>query len=81
VQSIIAYRNPIEAAMWEGMMSGSFFPVIVGAIVFFAVFLTAQKYIVDRLYSWSKRGAPTNINLAVSAGAALVVIWYMLSKI
>lgn len=39
MQEIIVYRNPLEAAMWHGIMDGSFFPVIVGVLVFFAVFL------------------------------------------
>jgi hypothetical protein len=36
---IIVYRSPFEAAMWHSMSDGNFFPIIVGVIVFFAVFL------------------------------------------
>ena len=38
-QSIIVYRNPLEQQMWENLMNGNLFPIIAGAVVFFAVFL------------------------------------------
>lgn len=81
MQSIIVYRNPMEAAFWDIMSGGELFPIIVGIIAFFVVFLTVQHQIVDRYYSWRTNGAATKINLAVSAAAGVVVSWYMLSKI
>ena len=77
MQSIIVYRNPLEAAMWETIMSGSFFPVIVGVVVFFAVFLAANTFIVERYARWDKRKVATNFNLAASALIGIFVIWYM----
>ena len=35
-QSIIVYRNPLEAAMWEGIMSGGF-PVILFMILMLVI--------------------------------------------
>ena len=41
-QSIIVYRTPLEQQMWEALMNGQLFPIIVGTIVFFIVFLIAN---------------------------------------
>lgn len=81
MQSIIVYRNPLEAAFWESMSGGQLFPIMVGIVAFFAVFLLAQKLIVDRFYRWGNNGTPTNINLFASAVIAVFVCWHMLSKI
>ena len=93
MQSIIVYRNPLEAAMWEGIMSsGALWPVMVGVAVFFAVFLIADRLIVRRWFGahhYRVRNVPyykwnavckvaTNVNLAVSALAGVFVVWYML---
>lgn len=43
MQEIIVYRNPMEAALWSTIMSGDFFPVIVGVVVFFLVFLGVNR--------------------------------------
>ena len=76
-QSIIVYRNPLEQQMWEGLMSGSFFPVIVGVVVFFAVFLTINRFVVEKYFSWHSRGTPVNVALAVSAVIGVAVAMYM----
>lgn len=76
-QSIIVYRNPYEQMMWEGAMSGVFFPIIVGVVFFFAMFLTIDKFIVKKYFDWHARGTPTNIALAVSAAAGIALIMYM----
>jgi hypothetical protein len=76
-QSIIVYRNPYEQMMWEGIMSGTFFPIIVGVVFFFAVLLTIDKFIVKKYFDWHSRGTPTNIALAVSAAAGIALIIYM----
>ena len=93
MQSIIVYRNPLEAAIWEGLMSGSaVWPVMVSIAVFFAVFLAVNKLIVDYWFrnwlnssykgSYRQRASllkvAGNINLAVSALAGVFVVWYML---
>ena len=76
-QSIIVYRNPLEQMMWEGAMSGAFFPIIVGVIFFFAMFLAIDKFIVKKYFGWRSRGTVTNIALAVSAAAGIALIMYM----
>jgi hypothetical protein len=38
--SIIVYRNPIEAAFWE---SGMLIPIMVGCVAWFAVFLASNQ--------------------------------------
>jgi len=40
-QSIIVYRNPLEAALWEG---GMVFPIISGCFVGFITFLILLKF-------------------------------------
>lgn len=76
-QSIIVYRNPVEQMMWEGVMSGTFFPIIVGVVFFFAMFLTIDKFIVKKYFGWRSRGTLTAISLAVSAAAGIALIMYM----
>lgn len=75
--SIIIYRNPLEQQMWESLMSGNMFPVMVGALVFFISFLLLHKFVVVRFFSWSKRDTPTNISLGVSAFLGILTIWVM----
>lgn len=79
IQSIIVYRNPLEAAMWE---SGALGYVAFASVVFFIVFLIldllfklVKKNIVNR---WLHKNSEiiTNINLAISAFVALFTIWY-----
>ena len=42
---IIVYRNPAEAALWQMLSGGEFFPVLAGAIVgVLAVMLAAKQY-------------------------------------
>jgi len=76
-QSIIVYRNPIEAAFWEGVSTGALFPIMVGVVIFFAVFLTANAAIVERYFSWNNRTIATNVNLAVSALLSAAVVYKM----
>ena len=94
MQSIIVYRNPLEAAMWEGIMSsGALWPVMVGVAVFFAVFLIADRFIIKSWFNSWRLGrllkipyakwdtvckVATNVSLAVSALAGVFVVWYML---
>lgn len=75
MQSIIVYRNPAEAAFWEMMSNGDLFPVIVGVVVFFAMFLTLHSLVVDRWFRRSKYA--TNVSLFVSALCGFATIWFM----
>jgi hypothetical protein len=74
--SIIAYRNPMEKALWEGLSDGSFFPIIAGVIVFFAVFLLINTFIVDKFFGRPSavRLQATYVALAVGAGAAIAAV-------
>lgn len=38
-QSIIVYRNPLEAAIWEGTYSETLFPIMVALFAGFLVFV------------------------------------------
>lgn len=76
-QSIIVYRNPMEAAFWEGASNASFFPIVVGVVAFFIVFLLIQYLIVDRFYRWNRNSLPTNLNLFVSAVVGALVVYKM----
>lgn len=69
MQEIIVYRNPMEAAFWQLVMSGQFAIIIMGAIVALAFFLGAHR-ILERRVQWQNRGKLSNVLLAVSA-----VIW------
>lgn len=76
-QSIIVYRNPFEQMLWDGIMSGAFFPIIVGVVFFFVVFLALNKFIVAKYFDWRDRGIPTNIALAISAVSGIALTMYL----
>jgi hypothetical protein len=73
-QSIIVYRNPIEAAFWEGDGAAMLVPVGLGVIVFFVVFLTLNALVVERYTGWNSkyRSYGAYSALAVSALAGFV---------
>lgn len=55
MQTVIVYRNPLEAAFWETMMNGGFF--VFGAVVLIAV-LGVMTYLgIDKLVSSEWRRA------------------------
>ena len=58
-------------------MSGTFVPIIVGVVFFFAMFLTIDKFIVKKYFGWHAADTVTNIALAVSAAAGIALIMYM----
>lgn len=76
-QSIIVYRSPLEQQMWEGLMSGSFFPIIVGVVVFFIVILSLNRFVIERVRGWRYKSWPINVALAVSAVAGIAVVRFM----
>lgn len=76
MQSVIVYRNPLEAMMWEGLMNGSFFPVIVGVVVFFCVFLLFNKILNKGRTIGKTVARNTNISLLVGAAAGIASIIY-----
>lgn len=78
MQSVIVYRNPLEAMMWEGLMNGSFFPIIVGVVVFFCVFLLFNK-ILNKGRSIGKTAARnTYISVLIGAVAGIASVIYFI---
>jgi hypothetical protein len=78
MQEVIVYRNPMEAAMWQLVTSGEFFPVIVGVIVFFAVFLTANSVCARIWGQWGQAATyRTYACIALGAIAGAVTVWKM----
>ncbi len=77
MQEIIVYRNPMEAALWNTIMSGDFFPAIVGIVVFFLVFLGVNR-ILNKGRMFGKTVA-RNTNIALGLGALLgfATIYFM----
>lgn len=78
MQSVIVYRNPVEAAIWESLMSSSAtFPVLCGIASFFAVFITLASFLQRRggIHGSSKS---TNFSLAVAAVVGITVVRLML---
>lgn len=77
MQEIIVYRNPLEAAMWNGIMSGEAFPFMVGLFVFFVstVFLGTR---IEKLsyHNWFRKNQGVSIFLP-STLLSLFVIWFM----
>ncbi len=43
MQEIIVYRNPLEANIWNGIMDGTFLPVLAGALVFLIAIVLFDK--------------------------------------
>lgn len=73
IQSVIVYRNPVEAAMWE---SGLIFPLAVGCIAALVVALVVAS-ICSRLFGDFGRKARMNgILTAGSAIATMVAVMY-----
>ena len=48
MQEIIVYRNPLEVSIWNGVMDGTFLPVLAGALVFLiAIVLFDKKVLIE----------------------------------
>ncbi len=75
MQSIIVYRNPLEAAAWEMLMTGEgFVPIFAGIIVFFAILLTLHK-IAGQPWGKVKWWQDVYLHMGVSAMAAVATVW------
>ena len=78
MQEIIAYRNPLEAAIWKALGSAEFFPFMVGIVVFFVVFLTVYNLLLLKFSRYGRKGQlVTNASLAAAAVCSLATIWKM----
>lgn len=82
MQSIIVYRNPLEAAIWEGIMSngGAIFAFLLWVIVTVTIFaFIASRKPVERML-WRKSRSFANVfntvTFGVSAIGAIFVMKY-----
>jgi hypothetical protein len=78
MQEIIVYRNPMEASVWNAIMSGDFFPVIVGVVVFFLVFLGANRILNKGRVFGKTVSRNTNIALGLGVLAWVATIYFMM---
>ena len=76
MQEVIIYRNPMEAAIWNGIMTPEFGVFIMG-IVIFGVVLSIYSTFIQRHISWKNDKLASNIAIAVAAvaGIAWVFAW------
>ena len=78
MQEVIVYRNPAEAAFWHAISGGEFFPIMVGIVVFFVVFLTVNSRMEKRWGSWGKAAAMRSyFALGIGAVSGIATIWKM----
>ena len=74
---IIVYRNPAEAALWQMLSGGEFFPVFAGAIVgVFAVMLAAKVF--DKAFGTFRQPKWASSLTLVIGAAAWVATTYAL---
>ena len=62
MQEIIVYRNPLEASIWNGVMDGTFLPVLAGALVFLIAIV-----LFDKKSSYRNKQKNFTIYLVISA--------------
>ena len=76
-QSIIIYRNPVEAAFWE---NGMVFPLFVSLCVFMLVMVGLVKIIERKIQRWTTEwaNAYTVLAIIISAVAAGGVFHWMM---
>lgn len=87
MQSVIVYRNPLEAAIWESLMNGGFIIVaafIVAALIGVAVYAQIERlhHRAYRSWQWSskKYGAIATLYLhngKISIAAGLLALFAM----
>ena len=75
-QEVIVYRNPMEAAIWNGIMSPEFVVFIMGFVIFLTIISFYSAFIQPHL-GWSKRKVATNIAITIAAisGIAWILAW------
>lgn len=78
MQEIIVYRNPMQAALWHTIMSGDFFPVIVGVVVFFLVFLGANRILNKGRVVGKTVSRNANIALGLGTLLGFATIYFMM---
>lgn len=77
MQSIIVYRNPLEAAMWEGMSNGNLFPFIVASFVcVFAVMIYSS--IEQKIYRKLNKRNTSNTGVVIAAAISYIGTVYLM---
>ena len=78
MQSVIVYRNPLEAMMWESLMTSNvLWPIICGIVVFFALFL-ASNYLLEKSFKWRYANRYVMVDLIICATVGVAVVAYMI---
>ena len=73
---IIVYRNPLEAAVWNGLMNSELvFPCLVAMVVFLVAVALSDKF---NLFRWLRFDNQSYGQLALGALAAIATLWLML---
>ena len=79
MNSIIVYRNPIEAMLWEGLMSGNLFPIYAGLFVFLASIIITHTFAQKKFGNLGKRSARAQTACLIFSGVfALFTTWYLI---
>ena len=75
-QEVIVYRNPMEAAVWNGIMTQEFAVFIMGILIFGSVLSCYSAFIRPHI-GWKNDKIASNIAIAVSAaaGIAWILAW------
>jgi len=72
-QSIIVYRNPMEQAMWEGLMSSSsLIPIMLGLVAFMVAMLVIAR-VSERIYNYRQPNWMTPTMFVVSGAIGIIV--------
>lgn len=77
MQSIIVYRNPLEAAIWEGMSNGNFFPFIVASFVC-VFFVMIYSSIEQKIYRKNNKRNTSNTGVVIVAAISYIGTVYLM---
>lgn len=70
--SVVLYRNPLEQAIWESVMSGPWlFYITVFLVVFFGTMMLSDK-LLNKAVGWNNVGY---VHLAVGALCGAAAVW------
>lgn len=78
MSEIIVYRNPLEASVWQMLMSAEFIVAFVGVVVFLVVFVASHMISVRVWGHRGKRSAlRTNLCLLIGFLASVSSVFMM----
>lgn len=88
MESIIVYRNPVEAMIWQGVMNGDFVPVGTGLLVFFFSFLILNRLLEKPIWTIQRkffknaiRGyrnpVPMYVSMTIAVVLGCITVWRM----